>query len=115
MLSEIHRRKSAAGRSSSASNSNHDEQAGTSYYASSPRDMWDENEKLRRDNKQLSSELARAKEQYGRLLALLGRYVEQGRVKRLMMGEEEEMGDEGLKLFGVWLGGKRWRWVEGDE
>lgn len=109
-LFEIHRRKAAAGRSSSASNSNNDEQAGTSSY------MWDENEKLRRDNEQLSSELARAKEQYGELLALLGNYVEKGRVKRLMVGEEEEeRGDGGLKLFGVWLGGKRRRWVEGDE
>lgn len=116
MLFEIHRRKSAAGRSSSASNSNNDEQAGTTSYASSPTDMWDENEKLRRDNEQLSSELARAKEQYGELLALLGNYVEQGRAKRLMVGEEEEeRGDGGLKLFGVCLGGKRRRWVEGDE
>ncbi|KAK8494675.1 hypothetical protein V6N12_037488 [Hibiscus sabdariffa] len=86
-------------------------------------DLSDENEKLKRDNEMLSSELAQAKKQCDELVAFLTECVKVGpdQINRIMRqgssgsthdadarGDDDENGDgeEGngsLKLFGVWL------------
>lgn len=87
----------------------------------------DENEKLKKDNEILSSELAQTKKQCDELIAFLTEYMKVGpdQINRIMRqgscestrdgladddddddrnGFEEEV-EEGLKLFGVWLKG----------
>ncbi|CAI0430038.1 unnamed protein product [Linum tenue] len=76
-----------------------------------------ENEKLKKDNELLSSELAQAKKQCDELIAFLTGYVKVGpeQIHRIMrqgkseecgdndVGGDEESGGGGLKLFGVLL------------
>ncbi|XP_058097156.1 heat shock factor protein HSF24 [Magnolia sinica] len=135
LLCEIHRRKSTSasptaqipvpskpnGPPSSTSNSGEDH---GSTYTSSPSlpkpetsqisELSDENEKLRKDNLLLSSELAQTKKQCEELAAFLSKYVKVDREKinSIMRGASEgesiTEGGEGeeedcLKLFGVWL------------
>lgn len=100
------------------------ETAGTAQFA----DLSDENEKLKRDNQMLSSELAHAKKQCDELIAFLTEYVKVGpdQINRIMRqgncgsifdgpggvapggddGDCEGEG-EGLKLFGVWVKGEK--------
>lgn len=82
-----------------------------------------ENEKLKRDNEMLSSELAEAKKQCEELVGFLTEYLKVGpdQINRIMRqgkeieDEEDEdengVGEEGgeisLKLFGVWLKGEK--------
>ncbi|KAG9450990.1 hypothetical protein H6P81_010955 [Aristolochia fimbriata] len=98
LLSEIHRRKStpavpAGGKlNSSTSNSNNDDSASTS----SPvpggghhlADLSGENEKLRKDNLMLSSELAKTKKQCEELLAFLSRFVDREKIDSLLARKE---------------------------
>lgn len=98
-------------------------------------DLSDENEKLKKDNEALTSELAQTKKQCDELIAFLTKYMKVGpdQINRIMRqginggstrgGEDrdddenqaddgnadedhEEEEEEGLKLFGVWLKGK---------
>ncbi|KAM7520474.1 hypothetical protein LguiB_019436 [Lonicera macranthoides] len=97
-------------------------------------DLSDENEKLKRDNEMLSTELAQAKKQCDELIAFLGEYVKVGpdQINRIMSqgscgssgdavgteigddvkedcddDDDDENGDSSLKLFGVWLKEKK--------
>ncbi|KAH7520173.1 heat shock factor protein HSF24 [Ziziphus jujuba] len=88
----------------------------------------DENEKLKKDNEILSSELAQTKKQCDELIAFLTEYMKVGpdQINRIMRQgscgstrdgladdddddengfEKEEKEEEGLKLFGVWVKG----------
>ncbi|KAG2238475.1 hypothetical protein Bca4012_022301 [Brassica carinata] len=147
LLSEIRRRKSviaAAGKcvvvgSPSESNSAGDDHGSSS--TSSPgskhpgsvenmvADLSGENEKLKRENSSLSTELAAAKRQRDELVAFLTEQMKVGpeQIDRMIRGGklkptteegcggdggaavEEEKGvvGEGLKLFGVWVKGER--------
>ncbi|KAJ4871388.1 Heat stress transcription factor B-1 [Raphanus sativus] len=144
LLSEIRRRKSviaAAGKcavvgSPSESNSAGDDHGSSS--TSSPgskhpgsvenmvADLSGENEKLKRENSSLSSELAAAKRQRDELVAFLTEQMKVGpeQIDEMIKGGrsrttveegcggdgvEEEKGvvGEGLKLFGVWVKGER--------
>ncbi|XP_010269874.1 PREDICTED: heat shock factor protein HSF24 [Nelumbo nucifera] len=167
LLSEIHRRKATVqinaggkpnegggGRSSSPVNSgedmgssstsspdskNHASDETTATATQHLSDLSDENEKLRKDNQLLSSELEQTKKQCEELIAFLSKYINvpPEQINRIMMQgsdndrlsmllvddkknnnnkEEEEKGDEdekgeeerqSLKLFGVWLKGKK--------
>jgi heat shock transcription factor len=141
--------KSAGGGPSSASNSGED-MGSTSTSTSSPdsknpgsvetttaatatalaADLSDENEKLRRDNEMLSSELVQTKQQCDELIAFLTGYLKVGpdQINRIMRqgscgasgvpshGDDDddenkgvEENGESLKLFGVWLKGNRKR------
>ncbi|KAL1193205.1 Heat stress transcription factor B-1 [Cardamine amara subsp. amara] len=154
LLSEIRRRKSviaaAAGKcvvvgSPSESNSGGEDHGSSS--TSSPgsknpgsvenmvADLSGENEKLKRENNSLSSELAAAKKQRDELVTFLTEHlkVEPEQIDRMIKGEKPkpmESGDEsdcegcsggggeegvgeGLKLFGVWLKGERKREASG--
>ncbi|GAV82416.1 HSF_DNA-bind domain-containing protein/Geminin domain-containing protein [Cephalotus follicularis] len=85
-------------------------------------DLSDENEKLKRDNEMLSSELAQAKKQCDELVGFLMKHVKVGpdMINRILGqgtcgsshndddDEDDENDDvEDLKLFGVWLKGKK--------
>jgi heat shock transcription factor len=155
LLSEIRRRKSViaaagkcvvAGSPSESNNSAGDDHGSSS--TSSPgsknpgsvenmvADLSGENEKLKRENSSLSSELAAAKKQRDELVAFLTEQlkVEPDQIDQMIKGgkfkikpiasrdssteeesdcegcgagEEEEGVGEGLKLFGVWLKGER--------
>lgn len=94
-------------------------------------DLSDENEKLKRDNEMLSSELVRTKQQCDELIAFLTGYLKVGpdQINNMMRqgscaasgveshgdddDDDEKNGDEengeSLKLFGVWLKGNRKR------
>ncbi|XP_059456671.1 heat shock factor protein HSF24 [Corylus avellana] len=93
-------------------------------------DLSDENEKLKRDNEKLSSELARTKRQCDELIAFLTGYLKVGpdQINSMMRqgscgasgvgshGDDDddekngvEENGESLKLFGVWLKGNRKR------
>ncbi|XP_028760482.1 heat shock factor protein HSF24 [Neltuma alba] len=97
-----------------------------------------ENEKLRKDNEMLSSELAEAKRQCEELVGFLTKYLKVGpdQINRLMRqgtsgssreeeeeeGQEDEdetkavgEGGESLKLFGVWLRGEKETTKEEEE
>ncbi|KAL5557012.1 hypothetical protein UlMin_039248 [Ulmus minor] len=88
----------------------------------------DENEKLKKDNEVLTTELAQTKKQCDELIAFLTKYMKVGpdQINRIMRqgscvstrdgsvneddlddddNEVEEEEEEGLKLFGVWLKG----------
>ncbi|XP_004288037.1 PREDICTED: heat shock factor protein HSF24 [Fragaria vesca subsp. vesca] len=94
-------------------------------------DLSDENEKLKKDNETLSSELAQTKKQCDELVAFLMEYMKVGpdQINKIMRqgsfgsscdGDDHERGtgendndekvvageEEGLKLFGVWVKGK---------
>ncbi|XP_068641503.1 heat shock factor protein HSF24 [Aristolochia californica] len=104
LLIEIHRRKSTAqvtatpkpnSPHSSTSNSNNDDSTSTSSpvlaetaAAGHFTDLSDENEKLRKDNQMLSSELAKTKKQCEELLAFLSRYVDQDKINWLLAQKE---------------------------
>ncbi|KAK1263172.1 Heat shock factor protein HSF24 [Acorus gramineus] len=132
LLTQIRRRKSLANAKTiiksnmpcSATNLDEDNgTASTSTTSFSPRSpnvgMTDENEKLRKDNEALIVELARAKKQCEVLLRFLANYVDvapekvmqeiklfKGRGdenKNASDGDDEEVGGEQFKLFGVWL------------
>ncbi|KAI9075045.1 hypothetical protein K1719_015398 [Acacia pycnantha] len=149
LLSEIKRRKTLAqpasgksgsgGGGNSASNSGGagDDVGSTSTSSGSAEEktvapeyaeLSGENEKLRKDNEMLSSELAEAKKQCEELVCFLREYLKVGPdlINRIMMRqgtsgssreeEEEEEdetakavgeGGESLKLFGVWLRGEK--------
>ncbi|OVA15817.1 Heat shock factor (HSF)-type [Macleaya cordata] len=89
-------------------------------------DLSDENEKLKKDNELLSSELAQTKKQCDELINLLSKYfnVASVDINRIIMegtggsildramkiceDENDDDDDEkGTKLFGVWLKGKK--------
>ncbi|KAF8377542.1 hypothetical protein HHK36_030924 [Tetracentron sinense] len=91
-------------------------------------DLADENKKLRKNNQILSSELAQTKKQCEELMAFLSKSVkvEPDQINRIMMqggngpshdrlmkicdgSDDDEKGgeEERLKLFGVWLKGKK--------
>ena len=168
LLCEIKRRKtvaqptanaSAAGKSlgggNSPSNSGGDDMGSGSSSTSSPdsknpgsvegttpeyAELTGENEKLRKDNEMLSSELAQAKKQCDELVAFLTEYLKVGpeQINRILRqgscgssrnalidavrtdddtvvdasgnddddNDENAVGEEKLKLFGVWLKGK---------
>ncbi|CAN1814636.1 Heat shock factor protein HSF24 [Linum perenne] len=153
LLSQIRRRKSAT----AAENANHDNndnnvnnnnsssQSGDDVGSSSTSNpgsttvetaaaqFADENEKLRKDNESLSSELAQAKKQCDELISFLTDYVKvrPEQIDRIMRhggggggggGSVNDDGDEGVKLFGVVLkcnaavnGKKRGRAGAGEE
>ncbi|KAL5992820.1 hypothetical protein ACLOJK_013739 [Asimina triloba] len=83
----------------------------------------DENQKLKKDNLLLSSELATAKKQCEELLEFLSKHVDREKIESIMRGqvllkdveEKEEEGDHAeeeeeekcLKLFGVWVKNKK--------
>ncbi|MCL7042079.1 hypothetical protein MKW94_006776 [Papaver nudicaule] len=93
--------------------------------------LYDENEKLKKNNEILSSELAQTKKQCGELVNVLSKYfnVASGDIDRIMLEgstsgsrssqaqtvdiyekdvDDDENGrkeEEGMKLFGVWLKG----------
>ncbi|XP_050370076.1 heat shock factor protein HSF24 [Argentina anserina] len=95
-------------------------------------DLLGENEKLKKDNETLSSELAQTKKQCDELVAFLMEYMKVGpdQISKIMRqgsfgsscdgGDDHERGtgendnddkvvageEEGLKLFGVWVKGK---------
>ncbi|KAK8716684.1 hypothetical protein V6N13_043988 [Hibiscus sabdariffa] len=160
LLSEIRRRKTvttspantpANGKPTDASPTNSGEDLGSTSTSTSPdsknpgsvgtkpeamtgfADLSDENEKLKKDNEMLSSELAQAKKQCDELVAFLTEYVKVGpdQIDRIMRqgsggsthdgdargsfhgdddndddeneNGEAEEGNGSLKLFGVWL------------
>lgn len=99
-------------------------------------DLSDENEKLKKDNESLSTELAQTKRQCEELIAFLTEYVKVApdQINRIMKQEscgsglgglvgeiggsvddddddekDEDPNEESLKLFGVWLKGKKKR------
>ncbi|PIA46283.1 hypothetical protein AQUCO_01500059v1 [Aquilegia coerulea] len=155
-LREIHRRKSthaltpqvvvagkSTGRSSSQSNSGDDQRSGSTTSPDTKNNasdetattgtthlsnLSDENEKLRKDNELLSSELARTKKQCEDLMALLSNRVTvapdqtsgvmlegvdgpseitDNVVKDNDENKEQEQEEKCLKLFGVWLNEKK--------
>ncbi|XP_077213239.1 heat shock factor protein HSF24-like [Tasmannia lanceolata] len=144
LLCEIHRRKALAASTaqdhSIAKPKREDEVSSSTSFPDPPKnnvssdmtaitqasDLSDENEKLRKDNLNLSLELTRKKKQCDGLLTFLSKYVDPDKINRIMtkgenskpdqlMGlceeeeEEEEEKDEEeevrMKLFGVWLKG----------
>ncbi|MQL93494.1 hypothetical protein Taro_026136 [Colocasia esculenta] len=163
LLSEIRRRKASspqqilsatgtriAGHHSSAVgalNNKDDDQSSTSTSSLSPsqhdpKQLSEENEKLRKDNQTLSSELARARRHCEELLAFLSKYVDvdklepalvktagnasaastgrqEGVAEVAMEGTEQREGkgegeESNLRLFGVWVK-KRGRCEEGGD
>ncbi|GAB4846985.1 hypothetical protein Ancab_025996 [Ancistrocladus abbreviatus] len=168
LLSEIRRRKTApsqtqpsaksnAGGNPSPSNSGDD--LGSTSTSSLPRskiagstgtavqlaDLSDENERLKRDNQVLTSELAQTKKQCDDLIAFLTVYLKVGpdQINRIIqqgaggpagdavsVGDcdgrnnddderdenkvDKKIGEEGLKLFGVWLKSRKGE-EEGEE
>ncbi|CAN1814635.1 Heat shock factor protein HSF24 [Linum perenne] len=144
LLSQIRRRKSVTpvpAQATAAENANHDNndnnvnnnnsssQSGDDVGSSSTSNpgsttvetaaaqFADENEKLRKDNESLSSELAQAKKQCDELISFLTDYVKvrPEQIDRIMRhggggddeseddGGDQRGGDEGVKLFGVVL------------
>ncbi|XP_020217754.1 heat shock factor protein HSF24 [Cajanus cajan] len=133
LLSKIKRRKivpqppanpSEAGNGNSPSNSRGEEAGSTSTSPSScsgsknpgsmdttaSRELWSKNEKLKKDNKTLSCELARARKQCDKLVTFLRDRLMVGpdQIDDIMRrGCEDAVGEGGggdyLKLFGVWL------------
>ncbi|KAL5982471.1 hypothetical protein ACLOJK_016543 [Asimina triloba] len=134
LLSEIHRRKTTPsapaggtalksnGPPSSTCNSGDDHGSTSTSSPSVPAmttsqisELSDENEKLRKDNLLLSSELAQTKKQCEELVVFLSNYIDVDRDKikgimrevreesRVEAGVEEGGGESSLKLFGVWL------------
>ncbi|KAL2348398.1 hypothetical protein Fmac_002398 [Flemingia macrophylla] len=129
LLSEIKRRKTVpqpasnppeAGNSPSNSGGEEEGSASTSSWCSgsknpgsvdtaASRELWSENEKLKKDNETLSCELARARKQCDELVAFLRDRLMVGpdQIDRIMrQGGEDAVGESGgdcLKLFGVWL------------
>ncbi|GAB4848975.1 hypothetical protein Ancab_003788 [Ancistrocladus abbreviatus] len=165
LLSEIRRRKTAppsakskaAGNplptnsgddmgSTSTSSLAWSKSAGSTGQAAQFADLTDENEKLKRDNQILTSELAQTKKQCNDLVAFLTEYLKVGpdQVNRIMRQgatgpaastasvgdcngclsddderdenkEEKKIGEEGLKLFGVWLKSRERQEEEGGQ
>ncbi|XP_010531239.1 PREDICTED: heat stress transcription factor B-1 [Tarenaya hassleriana] len=129
LLSEIRRRKvvappsqsNSAGEdlgSSSTSSPGSKNPGSVETAANMVADLSEENEKLRRENETLSSELAAAKRQRDELVAFLSEHLNvgpdniDGMVEGATRGKrpagEEDSGDGGgMKLFGVWLKGER--------
>ncbi|XP_010263545.1 PREDICTED: heat shock factor protein HSF24-like [Nelumbo nucifera] len=90
-------------------------------------DLSDENEKLRKDNQLLNSELAQKKKQCEEIIAFLSKYVSVSpdQINRIMMqgrkgsnshdglldkkenDDDEKEENVSLKLFGVWLKGSK--------
>lgn len=133
LLSKIKRRKivpqlpanpSEAGNGNSPSNSSGEEAGSTSTSPSScsgsknpgsmdttaSRELWSKNEKLKKENKTLSCELARARKQCDKLVSFLRDRLMVGpdQIDHIMRrGCEDAVGEGGggdyLKLFGVWL------------
>ncbi|KAK4798528.1 hypothetical protein SAY86_030854 [Trapa natans] len=132
LLSEIRRRKAAAGlppTSGAPSNSGDDQGSSSTSFPDSKTadtsaltssqlaDLTDENQKLKREKEILSSELAQAKKQCDEMISFLTKYLNVGpeQISRILKQQTIEPakdfvasnggGDEGLKLklFGVWL------------
>ncbi|CAN1343727.1 Heat shock factor protein HSF24 [Linum perenne] len=152
LLSQIRRRKSVTpvpAQATAAENANHDNNnndnsgddvgssstsnPGSTTVETAAAQFADENEKLRKDNESLSSELAQAKKQCDELISFLTDYVKvrPEQIDRIMRhggggggggGSVNDDDDEGVKLFGVVLkcnaavnGKKRGRAGAGEE